>query len=187
MVPYMNYEDMPADIRTFENTNSMKDIFTDTVNMLTDFTSNIDVVGSLTETINTHFESLKEMQNLSAKTPVQRPMREVMPRMPWHDIHACVSSMAAKDLAAHFVQVDEVQLFVSPRIVTFNVALALESPSAVQERTLSPHPDGRHGQSLLFHVCKVRHGWYHRSRSRVSQVWTIAGAREREFELQGED
>jgi phosphatidylserine/phosphatidylglycerophosphate/cardiolipin synthase-like enzyme len=33
------------------------------------------------------------------------PTRELFPRMPWHDVHACVTGLPTRDLAAHFVQV----------------------------------------------------------------------------------
>ena len=31
--------------------------------------------------------------------------RDLYPRMPWHDVQACVSGLTARDCAAHFVQV----------------------------------------------------------------------------------
>ena len=33
------------------------------------------------------------------------PIRETHPRMPWHDLHAAVSGVAARDVASHFIQV----------------------------------------------------------------------------------
>jgi hypothetical protein len=32
-------------------------------------------------------------------------IRDYFPRMPWHDIHACVTGLPVRDLAAHFIQV----------------------------------------------------------------------------------
>jgi hypothetical protein len=32
-------------------------------------------------------------------------IKDVYPRMPWHDVHACVVGLPVRDLAAHFVQV----------------------------------------------------------------------------------
>lgn len=30
--------------------------------------------------------------------------RNMTPRMPWHDIHACTYGSAARDIARHFIQ-----------------------------------------------------------------------------------
>jgi len=45
-----------------------------------------------------------EKQNLDALLK-QYPIRELYPRTGWHDCHASVAGLAARDIAAHFVQV----------------------------------------------------------------------------------
>lgn len=49
-------------------------------------------------------ETLDECSRTEINTRMY-PTRELYPRMPWHDIQACVTGLPARDLAAHFVQV----------------------------------------------------------------------------------
>jgi hypothetical protein len=40
------------------------------------------------------------------------PLRLVSPRMPWHDVHTCISGLPALDLSSHFVQACSNPLFI---------------------------------------------------------------------------
>lgn len=49
-------------------------------------------------------------EGMTTKRPEKRKVdevnvRDLYPRMPWHDIHACVSGLPVRDIAAHFIQV----------------------------------------------------------------------------------
>jgi hypothetical protein len=90
------------------NPNLVADYFTNTINIFSDaFTAHMDVIGVhidlFSDTINTHIETLKS--GAVTRREGNRPVREMIPRMPWHDIHASVSGVVARDLSAHFVQV----------------------------------------------------------------------------------
>eukprot|EP00602_Paraphysomonas_sp_CaronLab_P005081 CAMPEP_0185033702 /NCGR_PEP_ID=MMETSP1103-20130426/22923_1 /TAXON_ID=36769 /ORGANISM="Paraphysomonas bandaiensis, Strain Caron Lab Isolate" /LENGTH=1391 /DNA_ID=CAMNT_0027570077 /DNA_START=374 /DNA_END=4549 /DNA_ORIENTATION=- len=45
-----------------------------------------------------------EKMRLESRKFDDHQIRELYPRMPWHDIHGCITGLPARDLAAHFVQ-----------------------------------------------------------------------------------
>ena len=53
--------------------------------------------------VHTGFQLLKDLAASTSENTYQTV--EMYPRMPWHDVHGCVTGAAAEDLAAHFVQV----------------------------------------------------------------------------------
>jgi hypothetical protein len=59
-------------------------------------------------------DTVAEKANYSATASSKKPVyaavetREAYPRMPWHDLQACVAGSAARDVAAHFIQVGTV-------------------------------------------------------------------------------
>jgi hypothetical protein len=54
--------------------------------------------------IHTSIQLLRDLASKAYANPYQAV--EMYPRMPWYDVHGCVTGNAAKDLASHFVQVD---------------------------------------------------------------------------------
>jgi hypothetical protein len=66
--------------------------------------------SALSEAINTHADIITaHIENMSTDTNIiNQPLREVIPRMPWHDVHACLSGLSVRDMACHFVQVQSI-------------------------------------------------------------------------------
>ena len=62
--------------------------------------SSIDFISTQIQTAKEHYNSRIAQRSGNALEP-----REVHPRMPWHDVQASVTGLAARDVAAHFVQV----------------------------------------------------------------------------------
>lgn len=119
------------------NSNNVADYFTNTINIFSDaFTAHMDVIGvhmdMFSDTINTHIETLKAGA-INSRREANRPLREMIPRMPWHDVHASVSGVAARDLASHFVQV--CRRAISLIRVTVVSTTEMESPPHVKKRT----------------------------------------------------
>jgi phosphatidylserine/phosphatidylglycerophosphate/cardiolipin synthase-like enzyme len=56
------------------------------------------------QALSTQIKTVDESIRTQIRTQMY-PTRELYPRMPWHDVQACVTGIPARDLAAHFVQV----------------------------------------------------------------------------------
>ena len=49
--------------------------------------------------------------SLPSLRPRRGVLRDMFPRMPWHDIHAFVGGIAARDISSHFIQVSKIELY----------------------------------------------------------------------------
>jgi hypothetical protein len=56
---------------------------------------------SAVDSFNRGVDSLLEEMN---KPKLTIPIRDLYPRMPWHDVHCSVTGLAARDIAMHFIQ-----------------------------------------------------------------------------------
>lgn len=60
-----------------------------------------DMFASAVDSFNRGVDNLLEEMN---KPKVTIPIRDLYPRMPWHDVHSSVTGPAARDVAMHFIQ-----------------------------------------------------------------------------------
>lgn len=67
----------------------------------TSLRSSIEFITAQIQTAKEHYNSVVAQKKV---TNTLEP-RELYPRMPWHDVQASVTGLAARDCAAHFVQV----------------------------------------------------------------------------------
>ena len=63
----------------------------------------LESIGNLSDTVKANFDTMRSEMALERVRLDE--IREGIPRMPWHDIQACVTGVAARDIAAHFVLV----------------------------------------------------------------------------------
>ncbi len=63
--------------------------------------SSIEFISSQIQTAKEHYNSVVAQK----KAGNTLEPRELYPRMPWHDVQASVTGLAARDCASHFVQV----------------------------------------------------------------------------------
>lgn len=76
---------------------------------------------SQSKMLNSFLKSISEFSETftaPSKTPVSLAVqrrhgtaRDMFPRMPWHDVHTFVGGAAARDVAAHYIQVNFLFLF----------------------------------------------------------------------------
>lgn len=64
--------------------------------------SSIEFISSQIQTAKEHYNSVVAQK----KGGNTLEPRELYPRMPWHDVQASVTGLAARDCASHFVQVE---------------------------------------------------------------------------------
>lgn len=70
----------------------------------------LESIGNLSDTVKANFDTMRN--EIAAEKVRADDLREGIPRMPWHDIQACVTGVAARDIAAHFVLVSKTQCHV---------------------------------------------------------------------------
>lgn len=105
----IQYDDEPSDLKTIPKSSDIQS------NASTLYAIKSQETRSREYSLTMPFRSLVEsLQSFSEGMTTKRPekkkidevnVRDVFPRMPWHDVHGCVTGLPARDLAAHFIQV----------------------------------------------------------------------------------
>jgi hypothetical protein len=62
----------------------------------------LDAISAFSDAV---VSSTTDSPNKLKFRPRHGTLRDMVPRMPWHDIHAFVGGIAARDIASHFIQV----------------------------------------------------------------------------------
>jgi hypothetical protein len=60
---------------------------------------------SLVESLQTISEGMTGPKKPEKRKVDELNIRDLYPRMPWHDVHGCLTGLPVRDLAAHFIQV----------------------------------------------------------------------------------